>query len=55
MNAADQYAAQALVAAGFDPPPYVGEEWVDRKATWLPEGHRHIVTITSLGNTSSGW
>jgi hypothetical protein len=47
--------AAGLRAAGFDPPPYVGQEWVDQQETWLPEGHRSIVTITSLGNTVSGW
>ncbi|MER7280535.1 hypothetical protein ABT369_39460 [Dactylosporangium sp. NPDC000244] len=47
--------AVALVAAGFDPPPYVGEDWIDRAVTWLPEGHQQIVRITSLGNTVSGW
>ncbi len=47
--------AAALKAAGFDPPPYVGQEWLHPSVTWLPEGDRHIVTITSLGNTTSGW
>jgi hypothetical protein len=47
--------AAALVAAGFDPPPYVGEDWIDRNVTWLPEGHLHIVQITALGNTVFGW
>lgn len=50
-----QQIAAALAAAGFNPPPYIGEEWIDRGATWLPEGHLSIVTITSLGNTLSGW
>ncbi|GAA0529326.1 hypothetical protein GCM10010172_07490 [Paractinoplanes ferrugineus] len=56
VRVSDQVAVtQALIADGFDPPPYVGEEWVDRSVTWLPEGHRHIVKITALGKTVSGW
>lgn len=47
--------AAALVAAGYDPPPYVGEDWIDRGATWLPDGHLQIVRITAIGNTISGW
>lgn len=47
--------ADALTAAGFDPPPYVGEDWIDRAVTWLPDGHRSIVRITALGNTVVGW
>lgn len=54
MDVAEQIAA-ALTAAGFDPPPYVGEDWIDRGVTWLPEGHLSIVQITSLGNTVTGW
>ncbi|WP_344613447.1 hypothetical protein [Dactylosporangium salmoneum] len=54
MTDAEKIAA-ALTAAGFDPPPYVGEDWIDRSVTWLPDGHQHIVRITSLGNTVSGW
>ncbi|WP_426513139.1 hypothetical protein ACPPVO_22435 [Dactylosporangium sp. McL0621] len=51
----DEKIAAALIAAGFNPPPYVGEDWVDRGATWLPEGHQSIVQITRLGNTVTGW
>lgn len=47
--------AKALTAAGFDPPPYVGEDWIDRGVTWLPDGHLSIVRITALGNTVTGW
>ncbi|GGM52554.1 hypothetical protein ACFFX1_55525 [Dactylosporangium sucinum] len=51
----DQQIADALVSAGFDPPPYVGEDWIDRGVTWLPDGHLSIVRITALGNTVYGW
>lgn len=54
-EAEQQAIADALVAAGFDPPPYVGEDWIDRGATWLPDGHQSIVRITALGNTVTGW
>jgi hypothetical protein len=47
--------ADALKTAGFDPPPYVGEDWIDRGLTSLPDGHRSIVRITALGNTVTGW
>lgn len=47
--------ATALTAAGFDPPPYVGDDWIDRGVTWLPDGHQSIVRITALGNTVTGW
>ncbi len=45
----------ALIADGYDPPPYVGQDWHDPAVTWLPNGHRSIVRITSIGNTVSGW
>lgn len=46
---------EALAQAGFDPVPHVGQEWADHTVTWLPDGHQQVVTITSLGNTTSGW
>jgi hypothetical protein len=51
----DERIAEALTAAGFNPPPYVGEDWIDRNATWLPDGHLSIIRITALGNTVNGW
>jgi hypothetical protein len=32
-----------------------GQEWEDATVTWLPDGHRSVVTITSVGKTVSGW
>lgn len=45
----------ALVEAGFDPVPQVGQQWADHTVTWLPARHQQVVTITSLGKTTSGW
>ncbi|MEV0129636.1 hypothetical protein AB0H83_14415 [Dactylosporangium sp. NPDC050688] len=50
----DERIAEALTAAGFDPPPFVGEDWIDRGVTWLPAGHLSIVRITRLGPTVTG-
>ncbi len=51
----DELIAEALKTAGYDPPPYVGEDWIDRGVTWLPEGHLSIVRITRIGPTVNGW
>jgi hypothetical protein len=47
--------AAALIGDGFDPRPAVGQDWQDQAVTWLPDGHRSIVRITSIGPTVSGW
>ncbi len=47
--------AQALREAGFDPPPHIGQQWVDPRFTWLPSGHRSVVTITGLWRVEAGW
>lgn len=45
----------ALEAAGYTPPPMPGTVWHDTAVTWLPDGHRRLVKVTSVGNTVSGW
>lgn len=50
----DQLAA-VLVAAGFDPPPYVGDVWVDEYGPSFPGAVSASSTITSIGNTVTGW
>lgn len=47
--------AAALEAAGHKPAPWIGQQWEDPNVTWLGVGHKSVVTITSLGNTVSGW
>lgn len=46
---------EALIRDGYSPPPAVDQQWEDLAVTWLPEGHRSVVTITSIGKTISGW
>ncbi len=46
----------ALRDDGYDPTNlHEGAEWLDRRCTWLPDGHQSVVTITSLGKTITGW
>lgn len=46
----------ALAATGqFNPVPAAGQQWWDRSVTWLPEGHRSVVTITAVYPLVSGW
>ncbi len=45
----------ALVADGYADPPAVGDQFEDLSVTWLPAGHRHIVTITGLWKITAGW
>jgi hypothetical protein len=47
--------AGALVAAGYDPPPAVGQVWQDLTASYLPSPQRRLVRVTGIGNTVSGW
>lgn len=47
--------AAALVADGYDPPPAPGQVWQDNHASYLPEGHRRLVRLTSIALTVSGW
>lgn len=55
MTDADQIRA-ALIADRYNPPPHVGQRWVDPDRTmWTPAGHREAVTITAIGKTVSGW
>lgn len=55
MTDADRIRA-ALIADGYNPPPRVGQRWVDPARTqWTPAGHREAVTITAIGKTVSGW
>jgi hypothetical protein len=45
----------ALVTDGYADPPAVGDQFEDLAVTWLPDGHRHIVTITALWKLIYGW
>jgi hypothetical protein len=45
----------ALEADGYTDPPAVGDQFEDLAATWLPDGHQHIVTITGLWKITAGW
>ncbi len=45
----------ALVADGYTDRPAVGDQFEDLAVTWLPAGHRHIVTITGLWKITAGW
>ncbi len=52
----EQMIRAALIADGYDPPPHVGQRWVDPDGTaWTPPGHREAVTITAIGKTITGW
>lgn len=49
--------AAALLADGYGEPlvPMPGTSWVDKDASWLPEGQRRVVWLTSVGKTVTGW
>ena len=49
-----QMIAKALIADGFDPPPAVGQRWLDG-ALMNVLGEEELVEITSIGKTVSGW
>lgn len=51
----EQIAAGLRQSGYTDPLPAVGQQWVDTSITWLPGGHRHILTIEWLSPTVSGW
>ena len=51
----DERIAAALKADGYDVPSMRNSQWVDPAVTWLPEGHRSVVTVTAISKTINGW
>ena len=45
----------ALLAAGYTDPPAVADEYEDLTVTYLPDGHRSIVTILDVWRLVDGW
>lgn len=35
--------------------PRVKQRWLDERIDYLANGHRHVLTITSVGKTVTGW